>query len=121
MAKIHEMPFNTEQYLPGNMKVNVQFFSKKSKKETSVKGASSADFSVNIKSFELVVVFAQLKKDVFNVLETKLASDKLEIPVIRTIVEIHNLNANQTPQTNNDVFVGQKLWYQKESTLLLWI
>ena len=49
LAKIHEMPFNTEQYLPGNMKVNVQFF--RSKKETSVKGASSADFSVNIKSF----------------------------------------------------------------------
>ena len=106
LAKIHEMPFNTEQYLPGNMKVNVQFF--RSKKETSVKGASSADFSVNIKSCKLVVVFAQLKKDVFNALETKLASDKLEIPVIRTIVAIHNLNANQTPQTNNDVFVGQK-------------
>ena len=100
LAKIHE------PYLPGNMKVNVQFF--RSKKETSVKGASSADFSVNIKSFELVVVFAQLKKDVLNALETKLASDKLEIPVIRTIVAIHNLNANQTPQTNNDVFVGQK-------------
>ena len=106
LAKIHEMPFNTEQYLPGNMKVNVQFF--RSKKETSVKGADSADFSVNIKSFELVVVFAQLKKNVYNVLETKLASDKLEIPVIRTIVAIHNLNAKQTPQTNNDVFVGQK-------------
>ena len=46
LAKIHEMPFNTEQYLPGNMKVNVQFF--RSEKETSVKGASSADFSVSI-------------------------------------------------------------------------
>ena len=55
-----------------------------------------------------MVVFAQLKKNVYNALETKLASDKLEIPVIRTIVAIHNLNANQTPQTNNDVFVGQK-------------
>ena len=44
LAKIHEMPFNTEQYLPGNMKVNVQFF--RSKKETSVKGADSADFQL---------------------------------------------------------------------------
>ena len=35
LAKIHE-------YLPGNMKGNVHFF--RSKKETSVKGASSADF-----------------------------------------------------------------------------
>ena len=86
-----------------------------------MKGASSADFSVNIKSFELVVVFAQLKKEVYNALETKLASDKLEIPVIRTIVAIHSLNANQTPQTNNDVLWDRKLWYQKESTLLLWI
>ena len=52
-----------------------------------------------------MVVFAQLKKDIVNALETKLASDTLEIPVIMTIVAIHNLNANQTPQTNNDVFV----------------
>ena len=44
LAKIHEMPFNTEQYLSGNMKVNVQFF--RSKKKTSVKGASSADFQL---------------------------------------------------------------------------
>ena len=97
------------------MKVNVQFF--RSKKETSVKGADSADFSVNIKSFELVVVFAQLKKNVYNALETKLASDKLEIPVIRTIVAIHNLNANQTPQTNNDVFVRQKAVGTRKSLL----
>ena len=77
------------------MKVNVQF--SRSKKETSVKGADSADFSVNIKSFELVVVFAQLKKDVFNALETKLASDKLEIPVIRTIVAIHKSECQSNP------------------------
>ena len=87
----------------------------------SVKGADSADFSVNIKSFELVVVFAQLKKNVYNALETKLASDKLEIPVIRTIVAIHNLNANQTPRLIMMCLWDRKLWYQKESTLLLWI
>ena len=101
------MPFNIEQFLPGNMKVNVQFFRRK--KETSIKGIQSADFSVHITNFQLVVAHAQVRSDVYNALEKKLVRDKLEIPVIRTIVTKHTLNhQNQTPQTENNVFSGQK-------------
>ena len=97
LAKIHEMPFNTEQFLPGNMEVNGQFF--RSKKETSIKGIQLAYFNVHITKFQLVVAHAQVRSDVYNDLEKKIVRDKLEIPVIRTIVTNHTLNQNQTPQT----------------------
>ena len=87
-AKIHEMPFTSEQFLPGNMKVTVQFF--RSPKNTYLK----------------VTVYSQLSTDIYNALETKLMSDKLEIPVIRTIIIKHLLNANQTPQTEPNVLQG---------------
>ena len=103
-AKIHEMPFTTEQFLPGNMKVVVQFF--RSKKNTSLKGSATADWDVKITKFELVPVYSQLSKDVYNALEAKLMSDKLEIPVIRTMIVRHRQNANQTPQSEPSVLNG---------------
>ena len=103
-AKIHEMPFTTEQFLPGNMKVTVQFF--RSPKNTYLKGSANADYDVHISTFELVTVYSQLSKDIYNVLETKLMSDKLEIPVIITMIVKHRLNQNQTPQTEPNLLNG---------------
>ena len=103
-AKIHEMPFTTEQFLPGNMKVTVQFF--RSPKDTYLKGTDTSAYHVVISRFELVTVYSQLSRDIYNALETKLMSDKLEIPVIRTMIVKHRLNASQTPQTEPNVLQG---------------
>ena len=103
-AKIHEMPFTTEQFLPGNMKVTVQFF--RSPKDTYLKGTDTSAYDVHISRFELVTVYSQLSRDIYNALEAKLMSDKLEIPVIRTMIIKHRLNQSQTPQTEPNVLQG---------------